>query len=218
MAEGCISGAGACLQRGRQDTPIQLVAPTVTRAQKHMHIQRTQCATAVARAGTHTRTTAVAQAWRTPLPLAFGHHILLAGARLSRGLAHISSAHRVLTLQSRSLCGVVSLRARRPTSGRYTFCALTAHTCCHCGGVHAGAGRWLLHCGGARRAASLGINQSSPQSAVAPARGGRGSQVVHRYSGLATLMKAGAAGSTAVDPAQAQPLRWRGPVKQQPCG
>ena len=71
----------------------------------------------------HSLSTAVGQAWRTPLHTGSGHYSLLLQAGLSPGLAHISSMRSA------------HAHTHRPTSGRYTFCTRTTRTRCHSGGA-----------------------------------------------------------------------------------
>ena len=66
----------------------------------------------------------VAHTRGTPLHTGSCHHSLLLWARLSRGLAHVSSMH-----------ARPRMRARRPTSGRYAFRARAAHPRSHDGGA-----------------------------------------------------------------------------------
>ena len=125
-----------------------------------------------------------------------GHYSLLLQAGLSPGLAHISSAHAQASTP----------HARRPTSGRYAFRTLA--TCTRATVVtRADAGSRQSHCCGTHHAASPGIDQSS-RNMLSLHKGRGGSQAVYRYSGLATLMRAG----------QLAPLLWHQPKRSHYCG
>jgi len=98
------------------------------------------------------------------------------------------------------------LHARRPTSGRYAFRTLA--TCTRATVVtRADAGSRRSHCCGTHHAASPGIDQSS-RNMLSLHKGRGGSQAVYRYSGLATLMRAG----------QPAPLLWHQPKRSHYCG
>ena len=204
--------ADACLHTQRTGPtssewdPCTLAAPTVTPAKRHMHIPRAHCTTAVARAGTHAHSTAVVQARRTPLLDRFRTPLPTSAGRAFPGASpYLKRACKsVLHAADRRLVVTRSTRSRNPRTLPLRWCMPMRFAGCSTAVVHATRPRTVETVRPRRNILSH------------PGRGGRGSRAVHRYSGLATLMRAGAAGATAVAPAQAQPQRWRGPVKRQP--
>jgi hypothetical protein len=92
-----------------------------------MHIHQTLSATMVARVGTRARSHDGGAHTRHSDPVTFGHHVLLARARLSRGLAHVSSA------RARTWCtpptDVWSLRVPHSCGPLAHAATMVAHAC-----------------------------------------------------------------------------------------
>ena len=179
-AAGRAMEADECLQTHRPYRTGLWLAPTATPPAKGAYISYGPIAPQWWRGqSTHARIhDGGARSTAHSAPASSRRNPLLLQARLSLGLAHVSSEHASVSsmLADRRLVVTRSMHWR------------LAHTATMV--AYADASCRPLHDGGAGRTASLGISKSSPQDAVAP-RGRGGSHGVCRNSGLAALLRVG---------------------------
>ena len=142
-----------------------------------------------ARAGTgiHAATIVAPHTWHSA-PASLGHYSLLLQARLSRGLAHVSSEYAHVHARSHAhvTCSPTDVWSLRvpcmlpPECTQPRWWRLRWH-----------AGCWLLHNGGpAARCRSAEPNPPCNMLSL-PSREVGGSKGVYRNSGLAALLRAG---------------------------